>query len=135
MTAAVEAPGHVPVRGWTLFTTILTLTVFLQAITAGRLLDGDDWARDAHRATAGLLILAAIVGGVLALTRLRDRAGGKRFGLMLVAFGVGLVVQYALGSAAAEGNDTLWIHLPLGVALVGFTMQLNRLAHTIGQPT
>ena len=132
MTATVDAPRHAAPRGWIAFTSILTLAVFLQAVTAGRILSGDDWARDVHRATAGLLVLAAIVGGVVALIRVRDRAGGRRFGLMLLAMGSGLFVQHALGTAAANGSDTLWIHIPLGVALVSLMMRLGSVARRIG---
>jgi hypothetical protein len=106
--------------------------VFFQAVTAGRILAGDGWARDVHRTSAGLLVVAAAAGGLVALVRLRDRAGGRRFGLMLVAMGVGLFVQYGLGTAAADGKDTLWIHIPLGVALVALMMRLDMFARRIG---
>jgi hypothetical protein len=125
---AAAGVGPVSTRGWIAFTTILTVAVFLQAVTAGRTLDGDGWALDVHRTTAGLLVLATVAGGLVALLRLRDRPGGRRFGSTLVAMGVGLVVQYGLGTAAADGKGTLWIHIPLGVAFVGFTMRLNMLA-------
>jgi hypothetical protein len=35
---AVAAAGRAPARAWIAFTTILTLAVFLQAVTAGRIL-------------------------------------------------------------------------------------------------
>jgi hypothetical protein len=117
-----------------MFTTVLTLVVFLQAVTAGRILTGDDWARDVHRIVAGLLFLAAVGGGVVALVRLRDRARGRRFGLLLVAIGVGLFVQHGLGTAAADGQDTLLIHVPLGVALLGLLAQASHLARRVGGP-
>jgi hypothetical protein len=122
-------------RTWMVFTTVLTWAVFLQAVTAGRILTGDEWARDAHRLVAGLLFIAAVVGGLVALVRLRDRAGGRRFAVLLVAMGVGLFVQHGLGSAAADGEDTLWIHVPLGVALVGLMMRVEMLARRLGGPT
>jgi hypothetical protein len=102
--------------------------VLLQAISAGRLLDGDSWARDAHRTVAGLLVCASVIGGLVALVRLREDAVGRRFGLILAALGVALVVQYGLGAAAADGKRTLWLHIPLGVVLFGLTMRLNVLA-------
>jgi hypothetical protein len=110
------------------------LAVFFQAVTAGRILTGDDWARDVHRTAAGLVLVAATVGGLVALVRLRDRAGGRRFGLMLVAMGVGLFVEHGLGTAAADGEDTLWIHIPLGVALVALMMRLDVIARRLGGP-
>ena len=131
----VAASGRAPARAWIVFTSVLTLAVFAQAVTAGRLLAGDQWARDVHRAAAGLLVISAIVGGLIALVRLRGCAGGSRFGLLLVAAGVGLLVQYGLGTAAADGEDTLWIHVPLGVAFVTLMMRLNRRARTIARPS
>jgi heme A synthase len=109
--------------------------VFLQAVTAGRILSGDGWARDVHRVAAGLLFIVAVVGGLVALVRLRDRAGGRRFGLLLAVMGVGLFVQHGLGTAAADGEDTLWIHVPLGVALVALMMRVDMLARRLGGAT
>jgi hypothetical protein len=132
---AAAAADHAPARAWTAFTMVLTWAVFLQAVTAGRIVTGDDWARDMHRMAAGLLFVAALVGGLVALVRLRDRAGGRRFGLLFVAMGVGLFVQHGLGTAAADGEDTLWIHIPLGVALVALMVRLDMFARRLGSPT
>lgn len=123
-----------PARTWAMFTTVLTWAVFLQAVTAGRVLTGDDWARDVHRTTAGVLFLVAVGGGVVALVRLRDRARGRQFGLVLLAIGVGLFAEHGLGTAAADGEDTLWIHVPLGVALVALLAQATNLARRVGGP-
>jgi hypothetical protein len=139
-TAAAPVPpvatpvGRAPARAWMVFTAVLTWAVFLQAVTAGRILTGDEWARDAHRIAAGLLFVVAVVGGLVALVRLRDCAGGRRFGLLLVVMGVALFVQHGLGTAAADGEDTLWIHVPLGVALVGLMMRVDMLARRLGGP-
>ena len=130
-----EPVAGAPARAWALFTTVLTWAVVLQAVTAGRILTGDDWARDVHRTAAGLLLVVAVGGGVLALVRLRDRARGRRFGLLLVAIGVGLFVQHGLGTAAADGEDTLWIHVPLGVVLVGLLAQAGQFARRVGGPS
>ncbi len=127
--------GRAPARTWTVFATVLTWAVFLQAVTAGRILTGDEWARDVHRIAAGLLVVVAVVGGLVALVRLRDRAGGGRFGLSLVVMGVALLVQHGLGTAAADGRDTLWIHVPLGVALVALMTRVDMLARRLGGPT
>jgi hypothetical protein len=142
MSAAAEpvppvAPPSVraPARTWTVFTAVLTWAVFLQAVTAGRVLTGDEWARDVHRIAAGLLLIVAVVGGLVALVRLRDRAGGRRFGWLLVAMGVGLFVQHSLGSAAADGDDTLWIHVPLGVALLALMVRVDMVARRVAGPT
>jgi cytochrome bd-type quinol oxidase subunit 2 len=123
-----------PARAWVVFTAVLTLAVFFQAVTAGRILTGDEWARDVHSAAAGLLFVVALGGGLVALVRLRDRANGRRFAWMLLALGVGLFVQHGLGSAAADGEDTLWLHVPLGVALLGFFVLVNGYARRVGVP-
>lgn len=133
-TVPAVLADRAPARAWAVFTTVLTWAVFLQAVTAGRILTGDEWARDVHRTAAGLLFLVAVGGGVVALVRLRDRAGGRRFGLMLIAIGVGLLVEHGLGTAAADGEDTLWIHVPLGVALVGLLVQASQFARRVGGP-
>jgi hypothetical protein len=139
-TAAEQVPvvappaGRAPARTWRVFTTALTSAVFLQAVTAGRILTGDEWARDVHRIAAGMLLVAAVAGGLVALVRLRDRAGGRRFGLLLVAMGAGLLVQHGLGTAAADGEDTLWLHVPLGVALVALMVRVDMLARRLGGP-
>ena len=71
-TAAEPVPpvappvGRAPARAWMVFTAVLTWAVFLQAVTAGRILTGDEWARDAHRIAAGLLFVVAVVGGLVA---------------------------------------------------------------------
>jgi hypothetical protein len=77
---APATAGRASARAWAAFTTVLTSAVFLKAVTAGRILTGDNWARDVHRTAAGLLSMAAVVGGLVALVRLRDRPGGRRFG-------------------------------------------------------
>jgi hypothetical protein len=129
---AKTVAGRATTRAWIAFTTILTLAVFFQAVTAGRILTGDEWARDLHRTVASLLILATVGGGIVALVRLRGRTRGRRFGLMLVAIGVIMFVQHGLGTAAADGHNTLWIHVPLGVALLGLLVETIHLACGVG---
>jgi hypothetical protein len=104
---------------WQVVTTVLTLGIFSQAITAGLLLRGDGWAQTFHRSAAGVLVVGTFLAGIVALATLRDEARGRRMGIMLVVLAVGLVVQYALGTAAVDGKDVLWIHIPLGVGLIG----------------
>ena len=118
-------------RGWVAFTTVAMWVIFLQSVTAGRILSGDDWARTAHRTTAGLLILGTLGAGLAALAVLRGRTGGRRFAVVLVALAVCLFIQHGLGTAAADGEDTLWLHVPFGVAIVAFAAQANILARRL----
>jgi heme A synthase len=125
-------PGRSPVRrGWSAFTAVLMWAVFLQSVTAGRIFSGDDWARSAHRTAAGLLFLAALAAGLVAAVQLRGRPQRRRMAALLLGLAVVLFLQHGLGTAAAEGSEVLWLHVPLGVALVGFSMQPNRLAHQL----
>lgn len=118
-------------RGWVRLTTVATWAIFLQAVTAGRILSGDDWARTAHRATAWVVFLVVLVAGLAALAVLRERTGGQRLGVVLVALAVCLFVQSGLGEAAAGGEDTLWLHIPFGVAIVLFAAQASLLARRL----
>ena len=43
-------------------------------------------------------------------------------------------VQHGLGTAAADGEDTLWIHVPLGAALVGLLAHVSHVARRVGGP-
>ena len=119
-------------RGWIWFTTVAMWAIFLQSITAGRILSGDDWARTAHSTTAWLLFLTLLGAGVAALASLRERRGGRRLGAVLVGLAVCLFVQSGLGAAAVEGEDTLWLHVPFGVAIILFAAQASMLARRLG---
>jgi heme A synthase len=115
-------------KAWQAVTTVLMLAIFSQAITAGLLLRGDGWAQTFHRTAAGVLVAATFVAGVVALATLRDERRGRRMGILLVVLAIGLVVQYALGAAAVDGKDVLWIHVPLGVGLIGLMDKVQLLA-------
>jgi len=132
---ATVAPAPASFRGWTVYTTALTWAIFLQAVTAGRLLSGDSWAREVHSTAGGLLFLAALVPAIVAGIRLRDVGGGRRLTLLLGGLAVALFVQDGLGKAAAAGDDTLWIHVPLGVAIVGFAAQATNHARKLATVT
>lgn len=118
-------------RGWVWFTTIAMGAIFLQSATAGRTLSGDDWARTAHRTTAWLLFPVVLAAGLAALAVLRERRGGGRLALVLVALAVCLFVQSGLGAAAADGEDTLWLHIPFGVAIFALAARATMLARRL----
>jgi hypothetical protein len=113
---------------WQVVTTVLMLGIFSQAITAGLIRRGDAWAATFHRTAAGVLVVGALVAGIVALITLRGEPRGRRMGTMLVVLAVGLAVEYALGAAAVDGKDTLWIHIPLGVGLIGLMDHVTLLA-------
>lgn len=118
-------------RGWVTFTTVALWVIFLQSVTAGRIFSGDDWARTAHRTIAEVLVLVTLVAGLAALAVLRERTGGRRLAVVLVALAVCLLVQHRLGTAAADGEDTLWLHVPFGVAIVAFAARASMLARRL----
>jgi hypothetical protein len=118
-------------RGWGWFTTIAMGAIFWQSVTAGRILSGDDWARTTHRATAGLLVLVTLAAGLTALVVLRGRADGRRLAMILVALALCLAAEQRLGAGAADGEDTLWLHIPLGVAILAFAARANVLARRL----
>ena len=62
---------------------------------------------------------------------LRKRTGGRRLAIVLLALAVCLAVQHRLGAAAADGKDTLWLHIPFGFAIFAFAMQANLLARRL----
>ena len=41
-------------------------------------------------------------------------------------------LQTAVGRATAKGDNLLWLHVPLGVALVGFAGQAAAVARKLG---
>jgi hypothetical protein len=139
VSAATGAGTEMPTgrrigRGWVVFTTVAMWAIFLQSVTAGRIFSGDDWARSAHRATGHLSALVVLAAGIGAFAVLRGRAGGRRFAAVLVALAVCLFVQAQLGVAAADGEDTLWLHIPFGVAIVAFAARANMLARRLESP-
>lgn len=119
--------------GWSVFTMLLLALVFTETIFAGALLSGLAWARAAHAATALLLFVSATGGGLGALVALRGVPQGARLGFTLVFLGLLLVLQAFVGKAIAQGANLLWLHVPLGVALVGLTAQAAAAARRLGE--
>lgn len=108
------------VRAWSVLTGLLAVGVFTQSIHAGVLLAGEGWGRAAHGITAlGLVAVALIASVVAALTLRGVSGGGGRLAVLLFGLAVALAVQTVVGRLSAEGTNLLWLHVPLGVALVG----------------
>jgi drug/metabolite transporter (DMT)-like permease len=84
-----------------------------------------------RRTTAVLSSLGILAAGLAALAVLRERTGGRRLAMALVALAVCLILQHGLGTAAADGDDTLWLHIPFGVAIFAFAAQADMLARRL----
>jgi hypothetical protein len=121
-------------RWWVPVTVVLAADLFVEAIFAGAMLSGAPWARAAHAANAALLILASLIAGLAAIAALRRVPQGLRLGLTLLALAALVLVQTGLGRASAHGAHLLWLHVPLGVALVGGAMQSVAVARRLGEP-
>lgn len=120
-------------RWWRLITSLLLALVFIEAIFAGAMLSGFDWARRAHAAAAALLMASAITACVISIATLRHVSQGQRLGLLLASLAIAVFAQAALGILSARGANLLWIHIPLGVALVGLAAQAGASARRLGQ--
>ena len=119
-------------RWWRGITTLVVVAIFTQAIFAGLMLSGVDWGRRAHSVNAAVLIAATLSASVGALVTLRRIPHGPRFGLTLLALAVVIFFEAALGSLSAKGANLMWVHVPLGVALVGFAAQAAAGARRLG---
>jgi hypothetical protein len=119
-------------RWWSIVAVLLVAGIFAQAVFAGLMLSGVDWARAAHSASAVALIASTLAAGLVAVSKLRRVPQGARFGWTLLALAVLLCVQTAVGKSVAEGANLMWVHIPLGVALVGFAGQAVAVARRVG---
>lgn len=117
---------------WRIITGLLMALVFVEAIFAGAMLSGFDWARRAHAAGAALLMASTITAAVIALATLRHVANGQKLGLLLGALALALFAQAALGVLSGQGANLMWAHIPVGVALVGLAAQAGARAERLG---
>jgi hypothetical protein len=108
---------------WSAITILIAAAVLLEAVFAGAMLSGIDWALSAHRMAAGVLIASALVAGLVSIVSLRRTQNGLRLGLTLLALAVVLFLQAAIGMQSAKGANLLWVHVPLGAALFNFAVQ------------
>jgi predicted neutral ceramidase superfamily lipid hydrolase len=112
-----------PRQWWTVITIFLVVAIFAEAVFAGAMLSGFGWARSAHLANAGILIISTIAAGLAAIVTLRRAPHGLKFSLVLLGLAVVVLLQAAVGKSASTGANLMWLHVPLGVALVGFAAQ------------
>lgn len=127
------APSRNLRRWWTVITTLLVAAIFVEAVFAGAMLSGAGWARKAHAAGAAALIASSLVAGIVCVATLRRVPHGPRLGLTLLALGGVVLLQAAVGVMNAKGANLLWVHVPLGVALVGFAGQAAAGARRLGE--
>jgi hypothetical protein len=121
------------VQTWNVVTRLLVVTVFSQSIFAGVLLSGESWGRTAHGWTALGLVVATLLASIVAAVTLQNLRGGTRLAVMLAGLALLLVIQMVVGRLSAEGENLLWLHVPLGVALVGLTVQPLLVARRLSQ--
>jgi hypothetical protein len=117
---------------WSVISALILIVIFTQAVFAGLMLSGVDWGRTAHKVTSVVLIASTLVAGLVAVVSLRRIPHGMPFGLTLLSLEAALVLQTALGASSAHGANLLWLHVPLGVALVGFAAQAVAGARRLG---
>ena len=109
-----------------------------ESVFAGLLLSGESWGRQAHSVTAVILIAVALLASAVAAMTLRSvRGTGRRLALLLFGLAVVLMMQTTVGHLSVEGRslvvgaNLLWLHVPLGVALVALTVQPARVARRL----
>ena len=126
-----RAPGAG--QWWSVVTTLLVIAIFLQAVFAGLMLSGFDWARIAHGANALVLVASAFAATFVSIVTLRGTSNGRKLGLILLGLAAAVFVQFALGRMAAKGANLMWVHVPLGVALVALAGQAAATARKLGE--
>src|ERR1700688_2571975 len=102
-STASRAPGADLRPWWSIVTVGLAFAVFTQAVFAGAMLSGFDWARAAHTANALILVGATVAAALISLVTLRRTRNGLKLGLLLLGLAAAVFVQVALGRLAANG--------------------------------
>jgi hypothetical protein len=128
----LEAPGANLRQGWSIIATLLVVGIFIEAVFAGAMLSGVSWARAAHAVTAIVLIFSATAAGLVALLALRRIPHGLKLGLTLLSLAGVVALQAALGKMTTQGDNLLWLHVPLGAALIGVAMLAAAWARRLG---
>ena len=129
---ASRVPGANPRLWWSVVMSLLVLAIFAQAVFAGAMLSGLDWAAKAHAANGFIVVAAAFAASLVAIATLRRTKNGLKFGLTLLALAAAVFVQFALGRMAAKGANLMWVHVPLGVALVALAGRAAAGARRLG---
>lgn len=117
---------------WRAVSILLVAAIFLQAVFAGAMLSGFEWARAAHMANAVFVVAATFAASLVSFLTLRRMSGGMKLGLFLLVLAGVVFVQFALGRMAAKGANLMWLHIPLGVVAVGLAGQVVAAARALG---
>ncbi len=94
-------------RWWSVITIAIAAAVFIEAVFAGAMLSGADWAHAAHAATAVVLIVSTTTAGLVSLVTLRRTPRGLSLSLTLLSLAAVVFVQAALGRSTAHGANLL----------------------------
>jgi hypothetical protein len=119
-------------RSWTIITSLLAAAIFCEAVFAGVMLSDVAWGRTAHLVSAFVLIASTLVAGLVSVVTLRRIPNGTKLGSTLLSLAVVIFLQTAVGRSSAQGANLMWVHVPLGVALVGFAGRAAAGARRLG---
>jgi hypothetical protein len=118
---------------WSVITFLIVTTIFIEAVFAGAMLSGIDWARMAHSLNALLLIASTSAAALVAVVTLRRIPHGMKLGLTLLSLAAVIFLQIAVGKLSAGGANLMWVHVPLGAALIGFAALAVARARGLGR--
>ncbi|MFL6116224.1 MAG: hypothetical protein ACJ786_33450 [Catenulispora sp.] len=90
------------------------LSFVLQPVLAGLFLSGQDGAIDLHATNAGILILLCLIMTILAVPAWRSGLVPRPVFTTSVSLLVVEIVEMIAGS-----SHILWLHIPLGVIMMG----------------
>lgn len=130
LNAASNEPGLR--QWWSVIRTMLVLAVVTEAAFAGAMLSGVGWARMAHAGNAAILIASTLAAGLVSVVMLRGVPHGLKFGLTLLSLAATLFIQAAAGALSTKGAHLMWVHVPLGAALVGLAAHAFAAARRLG---
>jgi hypothetical protein len=117
---------------WSVVTILLLAAIFAQAVFAGAMLSGIGWAHAAHAIGAVLLTGSTLVAALASAVTLRRIPQGRKLTLILLLLAATVFLQMAAGKMSANGANLMWLHVPLGVALVGLAAQAASVARRLG---
>jgi len=118
---------------WSGITTLLAIIIFMEAVFAGAMLSGIDWARGAHSVNALIVTAVTMGAGFGGVLTLRNTRHGLRLGLSLLSLAALMLLQIAIGVLQSRGTNLLWLHIPLGVAVVSFAVHAVTVARRLGE--